>query len=168
MLIHFKKSTRGQTSIVCDKITIYSKTHILIPPLGLSKSGLKDHFWTVPMVVSIKESFMIGETSVVTTSVICNVPIHERSSKPAWSLRLLHLKCVTPVVRVCRTTDLFKTKQYIFVKHEYVPRWRSRSQVIFCTSGKPLSQGTYMSNMKALSERIQNLWPMLKWLKCYE
>ena len=32
----------------------------------------------------------------------------------------------------------------------------------FCMNGKPLSQGTYMSNMKALSERIQNLWPMLK------
>ena len=29
-------------------------------------------------------------------------------------------------------------------------------------SGKPLSQGTYMPNMKALSERVQNLWPMLK------
>ena len=31
----------------------------------------------------------------------------------------------------------------------------------FCTSGKPLSQGTYMSNRKALSEKIQKLWPML-------
>ena len=25
---------------------------MLRPPLGLSKSGLKDHFWTVPKVVS--------------------------------------------------------------------------------------------------------------------
>ena len=33
---------------------------------------------------------------------------------------------------------------------------------MFCMSGKPLSKGTYMPNMKALSERIQNLWPMLK------
>ena len=31
---------------------IYSKIPILRPPLGLSKSGLKDHFWTVPKVVS--------------------------------------------------------------------------------------------------------------------
>ena len=30
----------------------YSKIPILRPPLGLSKSGLKDHFWTVPKVVS--------------------------------------------------------------------------------------------------------------------
>ena len=29
----------------------YSKIPILRPPLGLSKSGLKDHFWTVPKVV---------------------------------------------------------------------------------------------------------------------
>ena len=30
----------------------YSKIPILRPPLGLFKSGLKDHFWTVPKVVS--------------------------------------------------------------------------------------------------------------------
>ena len=44
-------------------------------------------------------------------------------------------------------------------------RQRSRSQVkIFCMSVKPLSQGTYMpkNRMKALSEKVQNLWPMLK------
>ena len=29
----------------------HSKIPILRPPLGLSKSGLKDHFWTVPKVV---------------------------------------------------------------------------------------------------------------------
>ena len=31
---------------------MYSKIPILRPPLRLSKSGLKDHFWTVPKVVS--------------------------------------------------------------------------------------------------------------------
>ena len=31
-----------------DGIQKYSKILILRPPLGLSKSGLKDHFWTVP------------------------------------------------------------------------------------------------------------------------
>ena len=31
------------------------------------------------------------------------------------------------------------------MKREHVPRW------------KPLSQGTYMSNMKALSETVKNL-----------
>ena len=31
---------------------IYSKIPILRPPLGLSKSGLKDHFWTIRKVVS--------------------------------------------------------------------------------------------------------------------
>ena len=31
---------------------IYSKIPILRPLLGLSKSGLKDHFWTVSEVVS--------------------------------------------------------------------------------------------------------------------
>ena len=31
---------------------IYSKIPILRPPLELSKRGLKDHFWTVPKVVS--------------------------------------------------------------------------------------------------------------------
>ena len=30
----------------------YSKIPILRPPLRLSKSGLKDHFWTVPKVIS--------------------------------------------------------------------------------------------------------------------
>ena len=33
-------------------IFIYSKIPILRPPLGLSKSGLKDHFWTISKVVS--------------------------------------------------------------------------------------------------------------------
>ena len=56
-----------------------------------------------------------------------------------------------------------KKRQDMFVKHEHVPQWRSRSQVkfFFCMSGKPLSQGTYMSNMKALSEMFKKLWPML-------
>ena len=31
---------------------IYSKIPMFRPPLGLSKSGLKDHFWTAPKVVS--------------------------------------------------------------------------------------------------------------------
>ena len=35
----------------CDGVK-YSKIPILRPPLGLSKSGLKDHFWTVSKVVS--------------------------------------------------------------------------------------------------------------------
>ena len=40
---------------------------------------------------------------------------------------------------------------------------RSRSQVkILCISGKPLSQGTYMSNIMVLSRTIQKLWPVLK------
>ena len=30
----------------------FSKIPILRPPLGLSKSGLEDHFWIVPKVVS--------------------------------------------------------------------------------------------------------------------
>ena len=33
-------------------VFVYSKFPILRPPLELSKSGLKDHFWTVPKVVS--------------------------------------------------------------------------------------------------------------------
>ena len=37
---------------VVSKPMKYSKILILRPPLGLSKSGLKDHFWTVPKVVS--------------------------------------------------------------------------------------------------------------------
>ena len=42
-------------------------------------------------------------------------------------------------------------------------RSRSKSQVkIFCMSGKPLSQGTYMPNIKALSQMVQKFWPMLK------
>ena len=40
----------ADTKIV-DSLT-YRKIPILRPPLGLSKSGLKDHFWTVPNVVS--------------------------------------------------------------------------------------------------------------------
>ena len=35
---------------------MYSKIPILRPPLKLSKSGLKDHFWTVPKVV-LKTTF---------------------------------------------------------------------------------------------------------------
>ena len=43
--------------VVCLRVKnccpfIYSKIPILRPPLGLSKSGLKDHFWTVQKVVS--------------------------------------------------------------------------------------------------------------------
>ena len=36
---------------LAQKSTKYSKIPILRLPLGLSKSGLKDHFWTVPKVV---------------------------------------------------------------------------------------------------------------------
>ena len=37
-------------------------------------------------------------------------------------------------------------------------RSESRSQVkIFCMSGKPLSQGTYMPNIKALSQTVHRL-----------
>ena len=42
----------GQLSIIPTVIFTYNKIPILRPPLGLSKSGLKDHFWTVSMVVS--------------------------------------------------------------------------------------------------------------------
>ena len=37
----------------------YSKILILRPPLGLSKSGLKDYFWIVPKVVSNRDT--LGE-----------------------------------------------------------------------------------------------------------
>ena len=43
------------SSMACDSslmLDIYSKIPILRPPVRLSKSGLKDHFWTVPKVVS--------------------------------------------------------------------------------------------------------------------
>ena len=36
----------------------------------------------------------------------------------------------------------------------------------FGTDGKSLSQGTRMSNMKALSLMVQQLWSSLKFLKC--
>ena len=35
-----------------SKLGKYSKIPILRPHLRLSKSGLRDHFWTVPKVVS--------------------------------------------------------------------------------------------------------------------
>ena len=41
-------------NFISHRNIIYSKIPILRPPLGLSKSGLKDHFWTVPKVVSNK------------------------------------------------------------------------------------------------------------------
>ena len=48
--------------------------------------------------------------------------------------------------------------RYMFVKHEHVPgEGHGHRSKIFCMSGKPLSQGTHMPNMKALSERVQNL-----------
>ena len=56
--------------------------------------------------------------------------------------------------RVCekRTCPGVKVNFFFKVGH------RLRSQVkIFCMIGKPLSQGTYMPNMKALSERVQKL-----------
>ena len=51
----------------------------------------------------------------------------------------------------------------MFVKHEHVPGEGQGHMSIFffCTGGKSLSQGTYMSNMKALSETVKKLWPML-------
>ena len=42
-------SEKVSSFLFCD---IYSKIPLLRPPLGLSKSGLKDHFLTVPKVVS--------------------------------------------------------------------------------------------------------------------
>ena len=72
--------------------------------------------------------------------------------------------------RTCVSTQV-RQKQDVFVKHKHDTslgqgqfffkvghRSRSRSQVkIFCMSWKPLSQGTYMPNMKALSETVQKL-----------
>ena len=53
-------------------------------------------------------------------------------------------------------------KQDMFVKHKHVPgEGQGHRSSFFCTSGKLLSQGTYMSNMKALSETIKKLLPML-------
>ena len=46
----------------------------------------------------------------------------------------------------------------MFVKHEHVSgEGQGHSSNYFCTSGKPLPQGTYMSNMKALSETVKKL-----------
>ena len=39
-------------SLSFHELKRYSKIPLLRPPLGMSKSGLKDHFWTVPKVVS--------------------------------------------------------------------------------------------------------------------
>ena len=54
-------------------------------------------------------------------------------------------------------------KQDMFMKHKPVPSegHGHRSIYFFCMSGKPLSQGTYMTNMKSLSETVKKLWPML-------
>ena len=56
----------------------------------------------------------------------------------------------------------------MFVKHKHVPRFvlvtgqgQGHRSKFFLMSGKPLSQGTYMPNMKVLSQRDQKLWPML-------
>ena len=46
----FGYNTVGKTGAKNQKKK-YSKIPILRPPLGLSKSGLKDHFWTVAKVV---------------------------------------------------------------------------------------------------------------------
>ena len=45
----------------CDSQIIYSKISILQPPLGLFKSGLRDHFWTVPKVVSNQRYIWCGK-----------------------------------------------------------------------------------------------------------
>ena len=60
-------------------------------------------------------------------------------------------------------SDFILKKRDMFVKHEHVPSEHQghRSILFFCTSGKPLSPGTCMSNMKALSEIVKKLWPML-------
>ena len=42
----------GDLQTIYSRSSLYSKIPILRPHLGLSKSGLKDHFWTVPKVVS--------------------------------------------------------------------------------------------------------------------
>ena len=45
----------------------------------------------------------------------------------------------------------------MFVKHEHVPGEGQGHRSFFCTSGKPLSQGTDMSNMEAISETVKKL-----------
>ena len=40
--------------------------------------------------------------------------------------------------------------------------WSRSEAKFFCMSGKPLSQGTYMSKIKVLSQTVQKLGPMLK------
>ena len=75
-----------------------------------------------------------------------------------WKIFLLKfsLKWVTGEDQSHRPNFFFKVSN----------RSRSRSQVkYFCMSGKPLSQGTYMPNMKALPEMVQKLLPMLIFLQ---
>ena len=57
LIVDIRITFKLQNSMTTQQATIeihnkYSKIPILRPPLGLSKSGLKDHFWTVPKVVS--------------------------------------------------------------------------------------------------------------------
>ena len=50
---------------------------------------------------------------------------------------------------------------FLWSRSQVKVKVKVRDQIFFCMSGKPLSQGTYMPNIKALSKTIQKLWPML-------
>ena len=49
---HIIKDRKPHFTLRKVSVRKYSKIPILRPPLELSKSGLKDHFWTVQKVVS--------------------------------------------------------------------------------------------------------------------
>ena len=55
----------------------------------------------------------------------------------------------------------FMTNVIFFFKVGHRSRLRSQVRNV-CISGKPLSQGTHIPNVKALPQTVQKLWPMLK------
>ena len=73
-------------------------------------------------------------------------------SPPFWKFQMLYLLSNFHQISSYYSLNKKKKRKKMFVKQEHVP------------SRKPLSQGTYMSNMKALSEMVKKLWPMLIFL----
>ena len=53
-------------------------------------------------------------------------------------------------------------KQFIFLQKQVKGQGHGHQVINFSTHGKVSSQAIHMSNMKALHQRVQKLWPMLK------
>ena len=112
----------------------YVTTYVLVTQLIIEKSFL-DQLVKLTIMPKSKEGVLLCQN-------LCNLP-ETKNKMCLWN------------------TNMSPGYGHFFFKVDHESRSRSQVKIVYM-SGKSLSQGTYMPNLKALSETVQKLWPMLE------